>query len=188
MGPAAQRAVEGVGVRVGEAREDDAPQPVGPLRRRQPRPSTLSTTPAPSTVTSTSSATPSASQALLEVPGRGHAVTAGPARSASDCRQRLDAGEAVVEFGVLGGAVRDAGGVADEEHRGGHSGRGQDACVVAGRRGKQRGRSAVTDRIADDAGQVTRQLGVELDQRRERLGRRREGRAVTTGPLRGLRR
>ena len=66
------------------------------------------------------------------------------ARSCQDVGERLDAGLAVGVGGVFGGGVGDAGGVADEEHRGrdgGRSGRRRRGPAPVGRTGARRGAS-----------------------------------------------
>ena len=126
VGAAAQRAVEGVRVRVREARQH---QPGQPLRR-----------PARAAAPGTTAVIrpPSLHHPHRRRPGRRPARRArAPAsrRHASSCSTRGQGGHpgrAVVGLGVLGGGVRDPGRVAHEQHRGRDAGRGEDARVVPG--------------------------------------------------------
>ena len=63
--------------------------------------------------------------------------------------ERADPGFAVRQFGMLGGRVRDAGGVADEQH-GRRDPGGQDSGVVARPGGQHRGGYPGRGQHADD--------------------------------------
>lgn len=80
--------------------------------------------------------------------------------------ERGDAGRAVVLGGVLGRGVRDAGGVAYEQH-GGRDGAGEDPGVVSGT-GAEDGHGEV-GAGAEEAGDLVAQGVVELDDGGERL-------------------